>query len=109
MRKVASSCLSTTWLSQILSNSVRGLLMSPDPRPIAVGQPTGSAEADRATRYYDFLAFFALFAGAAAASAAPASAGTAAAESGAVASAPAAAVSRARSVMRAALPVSPRR
>src|SRR5216684_2398964 len=28
MRKVSSSCLSTTWLSQILSKRVRGLLMS---------------------------------------------------------------------------------
>src|SRR6185437_738307 len=102
MRDVFSSCLSTTWLSQILSNSVRGLLISPDPRRDEVpaySQPLRLGLYDLAP--YDLA--FAFFLGAAPS---PASAAGAAATAGAAASG---VVSRARSVMRAALPVRPRR
>src|SRR5260221_13543261 len=103
MRKVSSSCLSTTWLSQILSNSVRGLLISPDPADR--GRPARGPDDDgRAIRYYDFFAFLAFFGGAASA---PSPATPTSGAGGSGAAGPTA--SRARSGVRRALPVRPRR
>src|SRR5579859_6974231 len=45
MTKVSASCRSTRWLSQILSNSVRGLVISTIPSPISLRRGAGVGRA----------------------------------------------------------------
>src|SRR5258708_2422390 len=60
MRKVSASCLSTTWLSQILSNSVRFLLISPDPARSRSTGPRGRKMSDQGIPILRLLRFLRL-------------------------------------------------